>query len=409
MEGMDGLQLLKRIREGGAEVEIIVITAHGTIELAVEAMKSGAWDFIQKPFSRDELKLKVARIAQIIRERKTARRLMEENLYLKEEVDTAFNFGEIVGDTPGMVKMFQTIEKVAPSDTSVIIYGESGTGKELVARAIHQHSLRRDKPFIKVNCGALAEGLLESELFGHEKGAFTGAFRRKKGRFELADRGTLFLDEIGEIPPATQVKLLRVLQEREFERVGGEETLPVDVRVLAATTKELVREIREGRFREDLYYRLHILPILVPPLRERREDIPKLAAHFLNRLARELKKPGLHLSREATERLMAYRWPGNVRELENVLERAVVLAGGNEIDAEALAFMLIEPQRTGMPEDALNLEEALAAFERRRLQEALQVAGGNKAKAARILGLKETTLYYKIEKYHLLDKGAKSP
>jgi len=404
MEEMDGLQLLKRVRQGDDPPEIIVITAHGTVELAVEAMKSGAWDFIQKPFSREELKLKVERVAQIIGERRDLGRLTEENLYLKEQVDTRFNFGEIVGDTEAMRQVFQTIRKAAPNDTSVIIYGESGTGKELVARAIHQHSPRREQPFIRVNCGALAEGVLESELFGHEKGAFTNAYRRKKGRFELADKGTLFLDEIGEVPPATQVKLLRVLQEREFERVGGEETLTVDVRVLAATTKDLSREIQEGRFRDDLYYRLHILPIVVPPLRDRREDISLLAAHFLGRLADELKKPDVRLTRAALERLMAYRWPGNVRELENVLERAVVLAEGPEIDADDLAFMLAEARGRAGIEDSLSLDEALAAFERRKLREAMQAAGGVKAKAARILGIKETTLYYKLDKHQLTDK-----
>jgi len=403
MAGMNGLELLKRIKENNTGPEIIVITAHGTVELAVDAMKAGAWDFIQKPFSRDELVLKVERVGQIIRERQAVHRLRDENRYLQEQVDTRFNFGEIVGDAAAMHELFDTIGKVAPGDTSVIIYGESGTGKELIARAIHQHSRRNGRPFIKVNCGALAEGVLESELFGHEKGAFTSAIRRKKGRFELADHGTLFLDEIGEIPLATQVKLLRVLQEREFERVGGELTVSVDVRLLAATTRDLLAEIEQGRFREDLYYRLHILPIRVPPLRERSEDIPLLANHFLRRLERDLRKPDLVLSREAVERLQVYRWPGNVRELENVLERAVVLADGPEIGADNLAFMLDESAGGHNGEAALCLTEAVAAFERRRIREAMLAAGGVKAKAARFLGIKETTLYYKLEKYQLLD------
>jgi len=290
----------------------------------------------------------------------------------------------------------------------VIICGESGTGKELVARAIHQHSRRQKRPFIKVNCGALAPGVLESELFGHEKGAFTGAHRLKRGRFELANHGTLFLDEIGEIPLATQVKLLRVLQEMEFERVGGEQTLHVDVRVLAATNRDLLQDIQSGRFREDLYYRLYILPVLVPPLRDRREDIPLLAQHFLSQLSRELQKPDLHLSHRAIEQLMAYRWPGNVRELENVLERAAVLADNEMIDSEGLAFMLAQAQGTdiaqGNTEGSLSLDEALGAFERRKLTEALLAAKGVKARAARILGIKEATLYYKLEKYKLLNK-----
>ena len=399
MAKMDGLQLLKRIKENRPKTEVIVITAYGTIELAIKAMKTGAWDFITKPFSKDELKLKVDRVTQVIRERQSIRRLTDENRYLREEVDVHFNYGEIVGESPKMKEIYKTIEKVAGSDTSVLIYGESGTGKELVARAVHYNSLRKKGPFIRVNCGALAEGVLESELFGHERGAFTNALRQKKGRFELADQGTLFLDEIGDIPSGTQVKLLRVLQEKEFERVGGEATIRVNVRVIAATHRNLINEVDQGRFREDLYYRLHILPIHLPPLRERKEDISILTKHFLNRLGMEMGKPNLVVTKEGMQVLMAYNWPGNIRELENVLERTVVLCEGEKIDTESLAFMVSETKGTKIAETSLNLEVAVASVEKRLLENALKSTNGVKAKAARILGIKEGTLYYKLEKY----------
>lgn len=401
---MDGIQLLKKIKETSPRIEVIVITAYGTIELAVEAMKAGAWDFITKPFSRDELIIKVNRVGEVMKERDAARRLADENRYLREEMDIRFNFGEIVGESPIMKKIYQTIEKVSGSDTSVLIYGESGTGKELVARAIHFNSPRRDEPFIRVNCGALAEGVLESELFGHEKGAFTNAFRRKKGRFELADGGTLFLDEIGDIPQGTQVKLLRVLQEKEFERVGGEETIRVDVRMIAATHHDLLKEVNLGNFREDLYYRLHILPIGLPPLRERKEDIPLLADHFLKRLSLEMQKPGLILTEEGLTALVTYDWPGNIRELANVLERAVVLADENTIDLDDLSFMIHEDKGTMIAEKSLDLEAKLASVEKQLLEEAMKAAKGVKARAARLLGIKEGAFYYKLEKYGLLEK-----
>ena len=405
MAGTDGLQLLKEIKKKAAETEVIVITAFGTIELAVEAMKAGAWDFIQKPFTKDELKLKVQRVIHVIQGRQASRRLIEENRYLKEEVESCFNFGEIIGQSPRMQEIYKTIGKVAASDTSIMIYGESGTGKELVARAIHQNSPRAEKPFVRVNCGALAEGVLESELFGHEKGAFTNAYRQKKGRFELAAHGTLFLDEIGDIPLSTQVKLLRVLQEKEFERVGGEETIRVDVRVITATNKDLMKEVEEGRFREDLYYRLHILPIHMPPLRERREDIPLLADHFLSRLSRERRKPDLQISEDGMALLTQYQWPGNVRELENVLERAVVLAEKSDITGESLAFMVSKPKGTKIADTTMNLNDTLAAVEKEKLLQALDQTNGVKARAARLLGLKESALYYKLEKYGLLDRS----
>ena len=404
MADMDGLQLLKKIKERKAEVEVIVITAYGTIELAVEAMKEGAWDFIAKPFSKEALKVKVDRMAEVISERRRTRRLTDENRYLRDEIDIRFNFGEIVGVSATMRNIYRTIEKVATSDTSVLIYGESGTGKELVARAIHFNSTRKQEPFIRVNCGALAEGVLESELFGHERGAFTHALRQKRGRFELADRGTLFLDEIGDIPLGTQIKLLRVLQEKEFERVGGEDTIQVNVRVIAATHRDLIEEVRQRRFREDLYYRLHILPITLPPLRERKEDIPLLVNHFLKKLGTEIQKPNLSLSEESMHVLAAYDWPGNVRELENVLERAMVLSEENTIQAEDLAFMVYENKGTKIANTSFDLETTLASVEKRLLEQAMKAARGVKARAARLLGIKEGALYYKLEKYGLQEK-----
>ncbi len=404
MAKMDGLELLNAIKAQNPEIEVIVMTAYGTIDLAVNAMKAGAWDFLAKPISKDELRLKVDRASEFIHGRLTVSRLTEENRYLKEEVDVRFNYGEIVGESAKMRKIYRMIEKVAKNDTSVLIHGESGTGKELVARAIHFNSSREDRAFIRVNCGVLAEGVLESELFGHERGAFTNALRRKKGRFELADRGTLFLDEIGDIPLGTQVKLLRVLQEKEFERVGGEETLSVDVRLIAATHRNLLKEVHEGRFREDLYYRLYILPIDLPPLRQRKEDIPLLVKHFLQKLSQEMKKPEVHLSDTALEALIVYDWPGNIRELANVLERAVVLSEADTIGIENLGFIMKESNGTMISEKSMNLDIRLAAMEKHLLEQALKATNGVKAKAARLLGIKEGALYYKLQKYGLLEE-----
>ena len=405
MAGMDGLAFLMEIKKRWPRIEVIVITAYGTIELAVNAMKAGAGDFITKPFSKEALILKVGRAAELIRQRREMDRLTDENRYFKEEEHLRFNFGEIVGESEKMKAVYRLIDKVSQSDSSVLITGESGTGKELVARAVHFHSSRKDGQFIRVNCGALAEGVLESELFGHEKGAFTNAIKRKKGRFELAHGGTLFLDEIGDIPLNTQIKLLRVLQEKEFERVGGEETVAVDVRLIAATHRDLSLEVKEGRFREDLYYRLYILPIALPPLRERREDIPLIADHFMKNLCQDLVKANAVLSPSAVETLMAYDWPGNIRELGNVLERAVVLAEAERIEAEDLGFMIHESKGTKIAENSLDLELRLAALERDLLEQALEVSKGVKAKAARLLGIKEGALYYKLEKYGLMEKG----
>ncbi|MEJ2337031.1 MAG: sigma-54 dependent transcriptional regulator, partial [Gemmatimonadales bacterium] len=338
MARMDGIEVLRRVKRHTPDTEDMVITAHGTIEKVVEAMKLGAADFITKPFSSEEFAVKVDRLVAEHYERARLRRenvaLKVENTYLREE--TQARYGEIVGESPPMTQVFRWVDRIARSDSTVMIYGESGTGKELVARAIHAGSPRCDGPFVRVNCGALTESLLDSELFGHEKGAFTGAERRRRGRFELADGGTLFLDEIATVPHTTQVRLLRVLQERELERVGGEETLPVDVRIIAATNATADRLLSDGTFREDLFYRLHVVPITLPPLRDRKEDIPLLVNHFIDKLHARTASPALTATPGTLKRLAAYGWPGNVRELENVIERALVMADGEELTEDDL-------------------------------------------------------------------------
>ncbi|MFQ5605057.1 MAG: sigma-54-dependent transcriptional regulator [bacterium] len=402
LPGMDGLTLLQKIKQASPETEALVITAYGTIELAVAAMQKGAADFITKPFSPEELTLKINQILARIQQNEELRRLAEENRYLREQVEGQFNFGEIIGKAPAMQDIYRTIEKVARGDSSVIIYGESGTGKELIARAIHKASPRRERAFVRVNCGALAVGVLESELFGHERGAFTGALKRKKGRFELAEKGSLFLDEIGDIPLSTQVKLLRVLQEKEFERVGGEETLTADVRIIAATNKNLQQEIAQGHFREDLYYRLHIIPLHLPPLRERKEDIPLLVGHFMKKIAAEVKMAELSIDDAAIAKLLAYHWPGNIRELENVLERAAVLCEDQRIRAHDLPLFSEAAQLSGTADNELNLNKTLESVERELLKKALTQCHGIKTAAAKRLGIKTSALYYKLEKYGLI-------
>lgn len=407
MAKMDGLEVLRRVRERFPEVEVMVITAYGTVEKAVEAMKIGAADFITKPFSSEEFGVKVDRLLHERAERLRLRRenvaLRVENACLKEETEA--RYGEIVGESPQMKQVFRWIERVAPSDSTVMIYGESGTGKELVARAIHAHSPRRDGPFIRVNCGALPEGLLDSELFGHERGAFTGAEKQRRGRFELADGGTLFLDEIATISASTQIRLLRVLQERELERVGGEETIPVDVRIIAATNTPPEELQKGGAFREDLFYRLHVVPIVLPALRERKSDIPLLAEHFLRKLRERTRSRVVSVAEAALRRLMEYDWPGNVRELENVMERALVLAEGPILQEEDLPLL---PEGGALdtslldalsPQAGLDLNRAVEGVEERLLRRALAQARGVKAEAARLLGIKPSALYYKLEKY----------
>jgi two-component system response regulator HydG len=403
MEGMNGLQVLDQVKSIDEDMDAILITAYGTIDMAVEAMRKGAADYVTKPFSSDEFNIRVEKVLRFRKARQAEARLGEENKYLREEIDIQYNFGEIVGSSEKMLKVFENVQKVAKSDSSVLIYGESGTGKELVARAIHFQSDRKESSFVKVNCGALAEGVLESELFGHERGAFTGATKRRRGRFELADKGSIFLDEIGDVPLATQVRLLRVLQEKELERVGGEETITVDVRVIAATNKNLMAMVESEEFREDLYYRLNIIPLELPPLRERVEDIPMLVEHFLEKKSSQLNKELPCVSANAMQELANYYWPGNVRELENIIERAVVLCESEEIGLNDLPILLGDPSRTTLRllKEDLPLVAALEDLERQLIARALEKSKGVKTEAARILGLKTSALYYKLEKYDL--------
>ncbi|TVP56361.1 MAG: sigma-54-dependent Fis family transcriptional regulator [Gemmatimonadales bacterium] len=411
MAQMDGLEVLQAVRERFPETEVLVITAYGTIEKAVEAMKLGAADFLTKPFSSEQFGVKVDRLLETREERERLRRenrsLKVENTFLREGLESRApsRYGEIVGEAESMEMVFRWIDRVAPSDSTVMVYGESGTGKELVARAIHAGSPRSSGPFVRVNCGALSESLLDSELFGHEKGAFTGAERRRKGRFELANGGTLFLDEIATVAPATQIRLLRVIQERELERVGGEATIPVDVRIIAATNQPAATLVSENGFREDLFYRLHVVPITLPPLRDRKEDIPVLARHFIEKLRDRTCSHIRTVTDAALERLAEYDWPGNVRELENVVERALVLADGEELDADDLPpFGNPLGRKTNdygpeLPSSGMDLNEIVEGMEERLLREALRKSDGVKAEAARLLGLKASALYYKLEKY----------
>ena len=406
MEGMDGLEVLAAVRREWSQTDVVLITAFGTIEIAVDAMKMGAADFVTKPFPPDALRLKVERVFDHRKTRRKMERLDEENRYLREEIGGRYNFGEMVGSSPEMQEVFTTVKKVAASDSAILVYGESGTGKELVARAIHRHSDRCEGPFVKVNCGALPKELVESELFGHEKGAFTGATRRKKGKFELAEGGTIFLDEVGDIPLEVQVHLLRVLQEGEFDRVGGETTIQADVRVVAATHRSLKEMAAEGTFRQDLFYRLEVIPVNLPPLRGRRSDIPALVEHFLQKKCEEQGRTPMALTDAARKALTNYEWPGNVRELENVIERTVVLSDGEEIDLRDLppVGMPVEPGGVGPVDgggDPDSLNQKLEGLERRLIEEALQRSGGVKTQAADILGIKTSALYYKLDKYGL--------
>lgn len=390
MPKLDGMQLLARVREESPTTTVVILTGHGTVESAVDAMKRGAYDYLIKPINIDELNLLVERIF-------ATRALAEENAQLKENLEQRYGFENIIGRSDAMMSVYSKVRTVAPSRANVLLYGESGTGKELIASAIHQNSPRRYKPFVKVNCGALPLTLLESELFGHEKGAFTHAIKTKPGRFELADGGTLLLDEIGETAPEFQVKLLRVLQEGEFERVGGTETLRADVRVIAATNKRLEELVRQGSFREDLYYRLKVVEIDLPPLRDRREDITLLTEHFLEEFSRYYGKAKPKIQARAMRVLQNYTWPGNVRQLKNVLEGALVMSEG-EIGLSAL------PEEVRMEAEAVHYVKipagtSLQEAERELIQAALIQNGGNRAKTARTLGLGRKTLYRKLEEY----------
>ena len=403
LPGANGVQVLKDLKAKDPFLEVILLTAFGTVETAVEAMRAGAFDFLTKPVRMDHLATKVHQAFQVRSDRTALVRERERRVYLEQEVRDAFNEGQIIGRSAVMQNVYRTIEKVAASSSSVLITGESGTGKELVARAIHMRSSRSEAPFVRVNCGALAEGVLESELFGHVRGAFTGAVKQRRGRFELAHKGILFLDEIADISPAVQVKLLRVLQEKEFEQVGGEQTIKVDVRVIAATNRDLENDLSEGRFREDLFYRLHVIPIHVPPLRERRADIPLLAEHFIKSLSDEIQAHPVQLTSEAINILTHYGWPGNVRELENAIERAIVLCDGNQIDEGDLAFLSAKPSASvRLPAGLLPLNQALNDLEKALIERAMEQASGVKTDAAKLLEIKPSALYYKLEKYGLL-------
>ncbi len=397
MPGMDGLQLLKEAKRVNPEAVLVVLTAFGTVGTAVAAMKEGAYDYLTKPIDLEELLLLIKRA-----EREAG--LRRENRDLKEQLREKFKVDFIISASRGMEESLSLVKRVAPSTATVLILGESGTGKELIARAVHYASPRADKPFIKVNCAALPENLLESELFGHEKGAFTGAVGRRIGRFEQADHGTIFLDEIGDLTLPLQVKLLRVLQEKDFERVGSSQTLRVDVRVLAATNRNVEEGIRKGTFREDLYYRLNVVTISLPPLRERKDDIPPLIEHFLKKYTGENQKKISSLSKEARDLLMSYHYPGNIRELENIIERAVVLCRGDTISTQDLPLSLQteaeETMRRGL-ESRRSLPEVLEEVERHRISQALQKSGGIQTKAAEELGISERVLRYKMSKYKI--------
>jgi DNA-binding NtrC family response regulator len=398
MAPMDGLEVVRAVRASAPETQCIVMTAYGTIETAVSALKEGAADYILKPFAPDELELAIERTLE-------HRRLTEENFYLRAAVNEEYDFQSMVGSGPAMEHVYETILKVAPSKATVLIRGESGTGKELVARAIHYASPRQDKPFIKVNCAALSAGLLESELFGHEKGAFTGAHDRKIGRFELADGGTLLLDEISEISSDLQPKLLRALQEREFERVGGTGSIQVDTRIIATSNRDLEGAVEAGEFREDLFFRLNVIPIQLPPLRERVEDIPALLDYFLKRFNSENGQAITGFSEGAQERLSAYAWPGNVRELQNTMERAVVLATDRVLGEESfnLDQASVKRRREGPGEIIVPVGTTVAQMEKKLIEKTLTHCKENRTKAAEQMGISVRTLRNKLKEYRESD------
>ncbi|MBX3269399.1 MAG: sigma-54-dependent Fis family transcriptional regulator [Sandaracinaceae bacterium] len=396
MPRMDGLELLERGRALLPNGAFVVMTAFGSIDTAVAAIRRGAENYLTKPLDFDALGALVERAMD-------KAKLSAEAARLRERLETRYSFGEIIGDHPSMQRLLKTIGQVASSRATVLITGETGTGKELIAAAIHQNSKRKDGPFVRLNCASLAESLLESELFGHEKGSFTGATGRRQGRFEQADGGTLFLDEVSEIPLAVQVKLLRFLQERELERVGGNETIRVDVRVVAATNRDLAQRVEEGEFREDLYYRLNVISLDVPPLRRRQSDVPQLATHFLRRFARENDRDIRGFTPEAMRALTSYPWPGNVRELENAIERAVVLCSGAEIDADLLPRAAEEAPhgKVGAAHslDALFPGTTLAELERIAIEKTLRAVDGSTARAAELLGVSRRKIQYRLKEW----------
>ncbi len=393
MPGMDGLELMRRAREMDLEMAAVVMTAHAEVDSAVAAMRQGAADYLTKPLNMDELTIVLDRALE-------RRRLRREAGQLRERLTQRHRLSSLIGSSAAMQGVFETVLQVAPSRASVLIMGESGTGKELIAAAIHQHSPRASRPFIKLHCAALAESLLESELFGHERGSFTGAMGRREGRFEQADGGTLFLDEVGEFPPAVQVKLLRFLQEREFERVGGNQTIKVDVRIVAATNKDLRARVREGTFREDLYYRLNVVSIEMPPLRARPNDIPLLAVHFLRKYAAENGKKVRAFTDDALAELVHYPWPGNVRELENAVERAVVICRGDEVRSQDLIPTIASSSgAAGRNEWPVVPGATMADIERHAILKTLEHVGGATTRAAEMLGISARTIQYRLREY----------
>ncbi len=405
MPEMSGMELLQAAKEVDPELVVLMITAFGNTETAVEAMKLGAYDYVQKPFKIDEVKI-------IIRQALEKRSLRMENALLKRELGTKYAFDNLIGSAPPMLRIYEMVKRVANTKSSVLITGESGTGKELIARAIHFNGPLKDLPFVTVNCGAIPENLMESEMFGHKKGSFTGAIADKKGLFEVANGGTIFLDELGELPLPMQVKLLRVIQEGTFKRVGGTEDITVDVRVISATNKTLDAEVRAGRFREDLFYRMNVIQIHCPPLRERREDVPMLANHFLEKFAKSLGVEVKRIGNEAMDVLKKYHFPGNVRELENIIERTVALEPGNTILPESAPRHLLDAQQPSagpldankieiLSDQGIDLEKLTADFERTLLTKALQQAGGIKKRAAKLLGISFRSMRYRVDKYSL--------
>ncbi len=401
MPGMNGIEILSQIKSDSPETPVILMTAYGTIENAVEAMRKGAFDFIQKPFDTDQLSVLINRAVE-------NRRLMAENNFLREELGYNQGLSGIIGSSPILREAIDLVRKVAPSDSTVLFTGESGTGKELFARSIHDLSRRKNGPFVTINCAAIPSALLENELFGSEKGAYTGSVARKMGKFEIANGGTIFLDEVGDLDVALQAKLLRVLQEKTFERLGGNKTISIDVRIIAATNNDLKESIIKRRFREDLYYRLSVFPINIPPLRERRDDIIELAEYFISKYSREMRKGKLSLSADAKKMLMKYHWPGNVRELENTIERAIILCESRKIKPENLAIRLQSTDDIRLREGA-GLKEVVAyevaKIESKIIDRILKQTRGNKRKAAEILQIDYTTLFEKLKKYNLDGKG----
>ncbi len=400
MPQMDGMEFLKEAQKGGVGVTIIMMSAYGSIDTAIEAMKLGAYDYISKPFKPDEVILTLKKAEE-------RERLRRENELLRKEVQKEYSFKNIISKNEKMQGIFEVIKKVAPYKSTILITGESGTGKELIARALHYNSDRSQAPFIPVNCGAIPENLLESELFGHVKGAFTDAIRTKKGLFEEADAGTLFLDEIGELPSPLQVKLLRVLQDGEIRRVGESKSIQIDVRIITATVKDLVKEVNEGRFREDLFYRLNVLPIHVPPLRERREDIPLLVTHFIHKYSQSMDKKMIGITPKALDTLVNYKWYGNVRELENTIERAIVLTDKENIEFENLPIEIQNFQDqillTPLADDEYSIKKASKFLEMNLIKKALKKTRGNHTHAARLLEISHRALLYKIKEYEIAE------